>query len=444
MGWSKVFERTIGVRRRKSPAGFGGSIVSPLSHSMGLSTFSRSNVVVVALVVASVVALFFLPEIIDLKRAVSNTQDAVVAGAGNEESAPVALESSGEEITRVRAVTAPSPLEEVLLLLDAGNEPRASASLPLLRGEISAKGEVPPTETTAPRGEVAESLESLTTNPLTWNAIQSDASGKALRKARSDALELARSLGARHQNTRHALFNFASGIGFTLDPKATKLMNPEEAVGYLERLDNTVSRSMSRESVDRLDYQTWAGISLGPVLQSTRLGRRDLPPAPRFNPHLTISSVYVLHTKPDDARSKRLEDVNVFVTGFVRGKDAHTVKFVDESGRVRRRIRLRKPRADTDYRFFKSSRIDGRRTWTIMVEGPGDEVYSKIYRFHDRAVQFGWGRVEQARANGYLLPFRNVRATPRDFDPALVDPRLDAHFHIGGYELRTEHGFQTF
>jgi len=409
---------------------------------MSLSTFNRGNVVVVGVVLVSVLALFFLPEIIDLKRAISGAN--APKKIAEQEVRPARVVERREDVHRVRSVRAPSPLDEVLLLLDQRNEPRASASLSALRAEPSRdRAEVVPDADNADSG-ASEALDALSARPLTWTAIQSDGSKKALRKARGQALELAQSLSTRNAATRYALFNFASGIGLTLDPKASKVMKPEEAVGYLERLDRSVSRSMSREAVDRLDYLTWANISLGPVFQATRLGRRELPTAPAFDPELTISSLYVLHTRPDDAKRRKQEEVNVFLTGYVRGKDARVVKLIDQNGRVRRKIKLRKAKSDTDYRFFKSSRIDGRQTWTIVVQGVGDQLYSKVYRFYDRALPFGWGRVNEVRANGYQLPFRNVLATTRDFNPNMVDPRLDAHFHIGGMELRTGSGFQTF
>ncbi len=425
--------------------------MSALAKSLSLSTFNRGNLVVVAMVLASVLALFFLPEIIDLKRAISGapavssaaSSGAVTKSAASEPAATIAVERR-EAVYRVRSTTSVSPLDEVLLLLEERNEPRASASISALRAEASRKvAEVMPSSE-EPESGASDALDALSARPLTWTAIQSDGSKKALRKARAEALDLAQSLSTRNASTRYALFNFASGIGFALDPKAAKVMKPEEAVGYLERLDRAVSHSMSRESVDRLDYLAWANISLGPVFQATRLGRRELPTAPPFDPELTISSLHVLHTLPDDPERRRQEEVNVHLTGFVRGKDARVVKLIDQNGRVRRRIKLRKAKSDTDYRFFKSSRIDGRQTWTIVVEGEGDQIYSKVYRFYDRALPFGWGRLSDVRANGYQVPFRNVRATAREFNPSLVDPRLDAHFHVGGMELRTASGFQTF
>jgi hypothetical protein len=406
---------------------------------MSLSTFNRSNVVVLLLIAAGVLAMFFLPEIIDLQRAIT--------GAGTPKKAAatevVAIPESRDAPRRaVAASGAVSPLDEVLMLLDTGSEGRARVALPIAADMLGLRSsdEESKAESSEP-GVVSEELGEL---QLSWAAIQSERSANALRHARGAALQLAKELGPRSPNTRYALFNFASGIGTALDPKSPKLMRPEEVIHYLERLDLAVSRSMSREPIDRGDYLAWAQISLGPVFEATRLGAREVNYTVPFDPQLTLSSLYVMHRRPDTA-GKKQERVNVVATGYVRGKDAKAIKIIGANGKVRRRIGLPKADSDTDYRLFKTPVLDGRQDWTFVVEGVDGEKFEKTYRFYGRAMQYPWGKLEEINQSGYLLPFRNVMATPSLFNPREIDRRLDAHFAQGDIEGRSSNRiFETF
>lgn len=411
---------------------------------MSLSTFNRSNVVVMLLIVGSVLALFFLPEIIDLQRAISG---GVSAKRTTEAVVPVVAEAGEGSVIAAPVAEAISPLEEVLMLLDSGREGRARAMLPAaldFSATTAVESETVPNDQSE-NGGTADVIDSLGQSPLTWSAIQSENSANMLRRARNEALELAKGLGARSPNTRYALFNFASGIGTALDPKTAKLMKPDEVVGYLERLDLAVSRNMSREPIDRVDYLAWANISLGPVFEATRLGERKSNYIVPFQPQLTLSSVYVMHRRPDSAEKKRQERVNVVATGYVRGKDARSIKIVGPNGNVRRRIGLPKATEDTDYRFFRTPALDGRQDWTFVVEGVEGERSEKTYRFYSKAVRFPWGKLDQINQSGYLLPFRNVYATPSLFNPREVDRRLDAYFAFGDIEGRSSNEvFESF
>lgn len=412
---------------------------------MSLSTFNRSNVVVMLLVVGAVLALFFLPEIIDLQRALSG--DSARQKRSAQELAPEVQESGEGSLVSVSVTQTLSPLEEVLMLLDSGRDGRARAMIPtaLDFGSSSVRegGMVP--RASDGDGGTADVIETLGQSPLTWGAIQSESSAAVLRRARNEALQLAKGLGARSPNTRYALFNFASAIGTALDPKTPKVMQPEEVVGYLERLDLAVSRNMSREPIDRVDYLAWANISLGPVFEATRLGERKDNYIVPFQPQLTLTSIYVMHRRPDSLENKRQERVNVVATGFVRGKDARYIKIIGPNGNVRRRIGLPRAKADTDYRFFRTPALDGRQDWTFIVEGVEGERAEKTYRFYSKARRFAWGKFEDINQSGYLLPFRNVMATRTTFNPRDVDRRLDAFFAHGDIEGRSSNEvFQTF
>lgn len=417
--------------------------MASIAKSMSLSTFNRSNVVVLVLIGAAVLAMFFLPEIIDLQRALSGTPKSPVVASVEREAQEA---SSDTVIEAVPVTTAASPLDEVLLLLDSGSDGRARVALPTSGNLFGLRDtdSLPP-ESPAGEQDFGGVLRGLGDGPLTWAAIQSDRSADALRNARSEALELARNLGPRSPNTRYALFNFASGIGTTLDPKTAKLMKVDDVITYLERLDLAVSRSMSREPIDRSDYLSWAEISLGPVFEATRLGNREINYTAQFDPQLTLSSVHVMHRRPDSLQNKKQERVNVVATGFVRGKDAKFIKIIGPNGKVRRRIGLPKADSDTDYRLFRTPVLDGRQDWTFVVEGVEGEKFEKTYRFYGRAVRYPWGKLDDINQSGYLLPFRNVSATPTLFNPREVDRRLDSHFAMESAEVQsTSRIFVTF
>lgn len=416
--------------------------MSSIAKTMSLSTFNRSNVVVMLLVVGAVLGLFFLPEIIDLQRAVSGGGSSAVKNTT--EAPPQFPSATEEEDTTAQPPTVLSPLEEVLMLVDSGREGRARAALPVTRGMLAEPSGDDETEM-APREGTAGVIDTLSQSPLTWQAIQSEASANALRRARKEALELSKVLGNESPNTRHALYNFASGLGLALDPKTSKFMKPDQVVGYLEQLDLSVSRTMARESVDRVDYLAWANISLGPVFEATRLGQRQRQYEMPFQPHLTLTSAYVMQRRPDMPNGTLPGRVRVVATGFVRGKDVRSLRIVGPNGELRARVSLVRRSADGNYRFFKTPSLDGRIDWTFIVESKTGEESVKTYRFFERAQRFPWGKFVGLPQTGYLLPFQNLIATVRTFDPRDVDHRLDHFFTVGDIEGRSSNEeFESF
>lgn len=268
---------------------------------------------------------------------------------------------------------------------------------------------------------VSQKLDSGRPGQATWASIRSQESKDAVGQARRDALELSRGLPTAASLSKFAMIDFANGLEFVMT-RAEQQMTPRDAIIYLMKLDQSVSRALAEDRVDRVFVKRWSQISLGPVLSRTMLGQRHDSGAVAFDPQLTMTAVQVRHKemrKGNPATGK----VEVIISGYLIGEDIKQVTMEANDGAISYNLALKRdPRG---FLFFNRGSIDGRLRWKFTVYDKFGEQYEKTYQFYPRVGGFRY----DSRA-GYQIPFRMARATVGRFRSQDFDPRMDQFFAV--------------
>lgn len=272
----------------------------------------------------------------------------------------------------------------------------------------------------------------------TWATIRSNESRDAIGQARRDALELARGLPSTANGSKFAIIDFANGLEFVMT-KADQQMTPRDAVVYLMKLDQSVSRALGEEKVDRVFVKRWTQISMGPVLGKTMLGQRHDSEIAPFDPQLTMTEVRVVH-KGMRRGDPNTGKIDVTISGYLIGDDVKSVVMEANDGAMS--IKLPLKRDPRGFWFFNRGTVDGRQTWTFKVYDKFGERFQKMYQFFPKARSFTY-----QKGLGYQIPYRMARATVGLFRSQDFDPQLDRYFTVaasGDAQLDPNAGFVTF
>lgn len=281
-------------------------------------------------------------------------------------------------------------------------------------------------DTRASLSSVAQRMDS-DSDALSWATIRSPESKDALGQARRDAMELSRGLPTSAVNSRFAMIDFANGLDFVMT-KADQQMTPRDAVIYMTKLDQSVTRALAQENVERVFVKRWSQLSLGPVLGKTMLGQSHDTVTTPFNPQLTLTELRVRHVgmhRGDPNTGK----VDVSISGYLIGSDIDKVTMEANNGAIVLPVYIKRdPRG---YWFFNRGTIDGRKKWKFTVYNKLGEQYEKRYQFYPKVGGFRYDS-----KLGYQIPFHMERARVGEFRSDNFDPRLDQFFALseGGDE----------
>ncbi|WKZ56899.1 MAG: hypothetical protein QY326_09210 [Bdellovibrionota bacterium] len=319
---------------------------------------------ITALVVVMVVALFFIPELVDFQ-----------FGAGSES----ASSRSARQVDKAPTVDLPavpqkeSPLAQVSALLDSGYIDRL----------VQERSGVP--SAAALSGTTAEAI--LGGRAVTWPDIREGAVRNALYKARDEAAALASSISVQHVNSRFGLVSLVSGIDALLTNTQVQLQ-PEQALQYLEWLSQSVTNAMIREGVERADFLAWKKIDLGPLLENSRAQREKLEYTLAFNPKIEIERVSIMQPGDKWRRYSPDSNVNVYVTIRLRNRDVKRLA-VYGNGTFMREVLV--PAADPEgiSRVFLSE-LDGKKILTFKAWDINGAIYEKSYFFYPKLRHFSW------------------------------------------------------
>ena len=352
------------------------------ARSARIRGVTPKSFILAIVVIALVLALFFIPEIVAFQKGFfSEGQRAQVPAS------PTPQTIVEHELSRAPLPAGQSPIEEVAGLMDSGfvEKLKAKKLVSTADGKKSAPG-------TAERD-------------LTWAAIKGKASGDALRAASREALNISKSLPVDKPGSRYALFSFASGVDMILD-SGEKAMSAAEAVRYLDVLRLSVTRAMSREQVNRAEFNRWLGLNLGPTV-GAYVGTADSVARMPFTPRPTLTSVIVRKTPGRRGRWDENRPEYVTLAGFMLGKDIKQAQLY-LNGNYVRKLALR-PVDVSGRRTFKTGRMNARGVYTLRIISTQGEIYQKSYAFYPRVRKFPWGK-----GGVFEIPFQGVRSNRLD------------------------------
>jgi hypothetical protein len=263
---------------------------------------------------------------------------------------------------------------------------------------------------------------------LSWDTLRDGPSVEAIRQAEQDAIQMSRQIPREAAGSRFALLNFASSLR-VIRTGGEKVMQPVDAVRYVDFTRLGVVRAMEREGVDRGFYNRFVTISLGPVLDAQRgVGIADVPKV--FSPILAITRVSVFR-QPTRRRNTDGKPPRVLVSfgGYTIGREVKQIEVYRNGVRLARVLPRRADSAGVrEFSYNRRNQRDGRGVFTLRITDQLGQVVERNYAFYPRARQFGWMR------NGY---FQIPRVSNGD-------RRLDRFFALGRDSLVMAAGMGAF
>jgi len=397
--------------------------MASLVKDLRVSSLTRNNFFITAMVLLAIIALFFIPELIDFQKSFGGSKKKIV--------------SADSDLTRSDAkdkqLEKASPLNRIVELLDSGYLDKLREKR--MRGEPIEGDLEAILNSDAPIGEEAKASLKLDnpelprfagTEPLSWKTLKAASSIKALKDAKKRAGDIANSMEKENYKlAKYALIDFVNGINKVLD-SGEKSMKAEDAVSYLSHLDQTVTDSFVKDHVDRATFLRWTETSLGPLFDQSQAQIHKRQMTPDFNPHLTLT--YVIVKQPADRLGgmKPGNHAYVYIEGYVIGKEVKRMELYRD-GKLVRRIGPHKLPDPAGRRWFKIPQRDARGIYTIRVYDKSNTEFSRSFNFYDRATSFPWlGREKGV----YDIPF------------AEFDPRFTSYFMVSsGRTARSSSGF---
>lgn len=302
--------------------------------------------------------LFFIPELLSLKRSV---------GTGDKEAvAPVV-----EETPDAENLTAGERLTRVLTALDQDD----GAMIPSWEDtDIEALPE--------DRKVVAKMLRD---EEISWRLLKKKPVRGLVSAAQKDIAALYKQLDAKKfPQSRFALVNYGNGLAALLRGDA-KQVPPEEYLGYLTELDIAVSNAMIAENVQEPDFRKWRSVSLAPlVVQGTaEMKRKHAPP---FIADVILTEVSV---RKHPERPNQAPFYSVRGRGYVVGSAAAEIEVISEGRRVA--IVKLAPQYDRKRFTFSMQQVRGDPPVTLRVRDEFHRSRVKYYRFIRPAQSYPLG-----------------------------------------------------
>ena len=306
--------------------------MATFSKGIQVPPVGRRSVLAVVLVVALVVALFFIPEILN-----------VAPPSGPERArTPVRQEEQHASLRRI------SPLDRIALSVQQEDQapidkPARTSPAPLVPGAV-----------------------------VEGQRLQDPVIRGILERARRDGQVLLRDLDRSKVSSQIAISNFLNGVQLVLRNRNPKDLSEENAIRYISQLHNQVSRALLADRVSRGTYLTWKkDISLYPLLEENNPA---WVPRVLFQPRMLLTDVTV--------NVNRRGNSFVRAMGEVQGSDIAKVMIL-RNGILLREIPFPRKGAETP-RKFGFAHNDANGTFTLRVLDRFGSSQEKSYRFLSR------------------------------------------------------------
>lgn len=392
--------------------------MSILARNVIPLTLSARNVLLTVFLLLLVIALFFIPEIVNLHNSISGNSTAPTTQSPDE-SALVSTDALS--VQRAPVEPQPSALDRILLLLDSGYLQQPAKEEQSIARSIERGSQVAPLESA--QQPPLRSSDLLQDGRITWDKLRSKEVVRVFKDAEKAVATLLTNVEQNNRNTVYALLNYRNALQW-MGNGGDLSVSADDAVNYIEKLDIEVTRAMLAEHVERADYILWTNVSLGAVLEGSKalaLKQKNIAP---FNPRFTLTSILIQETIPTKEQRAHGQTVRqtVSIKGFVVGRDIKGGIDVLRNGVRVATIGLSGIN-EFGMRTFDNSlgRFDG--IISFRISSTQDDHFSKSYRFFPLIRRFPRNDLDW-----YQLPFAQTDpgGDPRDFDT-----RLDRFFRIG-------------
>lgn len=396
---------------------------------------NKTSLIVSIAVVALVVGLFFLPEVLNFRGAVTEIavnelkesaiekgQEALDELDGFKRAAlKVQLKdtefgsefdddffnaeepSSETSEVELEEESAEEPYVEVS---DTDSEEKDSEELELDEEELRSDEALDPKEEA--RKVVAE-------EGISWEVIQREEIQAELTKARDTAVTLVANLDSKHSRSIFHLHNFIDGSNRLLEGNTADYMQAEQAALYIEGLDKAVTDAFSKDKIERETYLSWEAVALNGLFGHERAEGYKKALRPSFAPRLSLEALEISETRDKGRRVRGMSPTAVLKAHLYGDDVAHVHLYRDQEFIEEVSIGASDKEGKRSL-TFSSPKVPADGLLTLVVYDRLGEVYSKTYSFYPRVRQFRWN---QGR---YELPFGKG------------DPRLDPYFAVRTYE----------
>lgn len=318
----------------------------------GLNIFSvnRRSLLVSVLVLLLVLALFFIPELIEFEKSLLGGQSV---------SAPV-KQAERISLTGVEKKTkeSSSPYAKALALLES-----KATGVSKGAGDVLESGQQDQVEKHVGLGKDAFIVEN-------WDDIRNNEVRRYLKGVSQDVDRILESLSPRYKATRYALFDFQNAIVFVLGD-ARRDMSPMEGLRYLEHAQFDVTKAMFRDRVSKEVYSDWAQLSMARLIGSGRTLRLNDRNDVKFDPKLYLTDVRI--------KLKAHNKSYVYVSGIVSGVGLEELMLY-RNGVPVRDVGVGKAFDGASHRFrFKFPDATG--IYTLKAKNRYGQDYTKNYVF---------------------------------------------------------------
>jgi len=353
-----------------------------------MQKFRPSSVAITVGMFVVVLALFFIPEIINMQSYLQKGELPELAEVLSleEEDKTKKVSVVKEDVVKEGGVEWESPLERILASLKTGE---AFEPPPLELADLDVIGTAPEqmmASLSTIRSELSMTEKDIVEPKpeISWGNFKQRETLREISDARRKIFALRNDIPENRRGSRHALLEFATALKAVgeYDGREGDL-RAAEALMYLEFLEVEATRALLHDRVDRNVYLRWTEISFGKPFEhrdSLAYKKDRIPP---FRPQLIIDEFRLNFIR--DTRTGNVTSVSVLgVRGNVYGDDVEsvTVRSGDRTGSA---FLAKEVNDDGSRRVSTRSRLDGRQVLTFIVKDRIGETYSKSYRFYPRA-----------------------------------------------------------
>ncbi|MEZ4754565.1 MAG: hypothetical protein R3A13_09715 [Bdellovibrionota bacterium] len=358
----------------------------------------RGNLMITILILAVLAGLFFIPEILNLKKGYSFFEG-WFSDRPTEVSAIEKPASPFKQLdNRARNL---SPLEIVL------SEMKVSASQ---GDEAKARLDTSGLSQEDPRSLAAGVISK---KSISWETLESRQVVRIFRDNRNQLAVLLRSIDSNKPGTKTAIRNMINGIDYILDG-AENEMTALAAIDYLSSLDRKIETEMLREKISRDVYIKWEKLSFGPLFKQTSLDRKKTHLA--FRPMFTLGRLRVIQPIDSSGQIDPKQEPVIDLEPYVKGQDVKEVVIYRNNMRIKTSLPSIQEN-ELGYRKLGLRQMPATGIYRFEIYDHFGEVVIKRYEFFNKALRFR----SSSRTGEIQLPFGF----------GLKDKNLDRYFSLG-------------
>jgi hypothetical protein len=334
------------------------------SRSIGASSYNLRSLFVSLLGFGFIVALFFIPEILNFKKGTTVKS----SGIDGIKTFKTAQTSDAHQDPK-------SALTQMTALVDSGllgKNPKESATEAGKKkgsaaGKVDVNKESPTLDSSKPT--------------LNWRVFKSGQQRKAFRGAEKSLQSLAASISGDQRSSRLALLSLVSTIAKVSSSNVEKSFSARDALSAIERDYSNVINSFVSEGVEARFFKLFVGTDFGPLARdwSPKLAGVGIP----FHPHLTLTALRL--TNKSSKNSGQL-DLSTSIDGYVLGEDVSRIEVVI-GGVVLDDLKIK----NTDkegYRKFRLPNVELNGKVLFKVYDRSGRLFQKLYSLYPRARIF--------------------------------------------------------